>query len=205
MIPENKGVVLYVKGRKRKKRNRKREGDREGAVEQWSGRKRRGTNCEQEDGVTAANQISLSLGCLMSILLCDSHLTTLSTMNTRSTRFSIVPLLCSQIREGCIGMKHKRERGRKRSSGKEERRDAGDSLGKFDSYESVADHRILPSNTQVSLRQKDVFPPVPHSLSLGRSSVFLSLCLYNTRFPLRLQWFRAQLNIFSTEAQVEHS
>lgn len=69
-------------------------------MEQWSGGKRWGTDCEQEDGVTAANQISLSLGCLMSILLCDSHLTTLSTMNTRSTRFSVASLLHSQIKEG---------------------------------------------------------------------------------------------------------
>lgn len=63
-------------------KKRKKQSDRKEAVEQWSGRKRRGTHCEQEDNVTAANQISLSLGCLMSILLCDSHLTTLSAMNT---------------------------------------------------------------------------------------------------------------------------
>lgn len=68
--------------------------------EHWSGRKRRGAHCEQEDSVTAANQISLSLARLMSILLCDSHLATLSAMNTRSTRFSIACLLRSQIREG---------------------------------------------------------------------------------------------------------
>lgn len=84
-------------------------------MEQWSGRKRRGSDCEQEDGVTAANQISLSLGCLMSILLCDSHLTTLSTMNTRSTRFSIASLLHSQIREGMHQNETKtKERERKR-------------------------------------------------------------------------------------------
>lgn len=60
----------------------------------------RSADCEPEDGVTAANQISLSLGCLMSILLCDSHLTTPSTMNTRSTRFSAASLLLSQLKTG---------------------------------------------------------------------------------------------------------
>lgn len=86
-------------------------------MEQWRGGKRRGTDCEQEDGVTAANQISLSLGCLMSILLCDSHLTTLSTMNTRSTRFSVASLFHRQIREGMhqYGTKTKeREKERRR-------------------------------------------------------------------------------------------
>lgn len=85
---------------KRKERDKKKSCDRNETLEQWSGRKRRGSHCEQEDGVTAANQISLSLGCLMSILLCDSHRTTLSAMNKRSTRFSKAPLLHSQIREG---------------------------------------------------------------------------------------------------------
>lgn len=75
---------MQKEGRDKKKRS-----DRKEAVEQWSRRKRQGSHCAQEDGVTAANQISPSLGCLMSILLCDSHLTTLSAMNTRSTRFSI--------------------------------------------------------------------------------------------------------------------
>lgn len=117
-------MVLYVEGKKRKKK--KRESDRKEAVEQWSGRKRRGTDCEQEDGVTAANQISLSLGCLMSIPLCDSHLIMLSTMNTRSTRFSIAPLLHSQIREGMHqnGTKTKardREKERETGGGGEER------------------------------------------------------------------------------------
>lgn len=125
-------------------------------MEQWSGRKRRGADCEQEDGVTAANQISLSLGCLMSIPLCDSHLTTLSTMNTRSTRFSIAPLLHSQIREGMHqnGTKTKERDSERRVVGV--RKDAEDSLGKFHSCVSVADHRILPSNAQVSLCQKDM-------------------------------------------------
>lgn len=89
---------MWKRKKEIKKKNRK--SDRKEAGEQWSEGKRRGSDCEQEDGVTAANQISLSLGCLMSILLCDSHLTTLSTMNTRSTRFSVAPLLHSQIREG---------------------------------------------------------------------------------------------------------
>ena len=113
--------------------------------------------------MTAANQISLSLGCLMSILLCDSHLATLSTMNTRSTRFSIAPLRHSQIREG-MHQKQKRERAkrgeeekeRKRERERERERDAEDSVGKFHSCVSVADHRILPSNARVSLRQKDM-------------------------------------------------
>lgn len=106
-------VVSNVKRKTRKKI----QSDRKEAVEQQSGGRRRGADCEQEDGVTAANQISLSLGCLMSILLCDSHLTTLSTMNTRSTRFSIASLLHSQIKEGMHqnGTKTKeREKERKR-------------------------------------------------------------------------------------------
>lgn len=108
--------------KKEKKDLKKEESDRKEAVEQWSGRKRRGTDCEQEDSVTAANQISLSLGCLMSILLCDSHLTTPSTMNTHSTRFCISPLLHCQIRVGMHqnGTKTKereRDRGRERLSG----------------------------------------------------------------------------------------
>lgn len=106
-------VVSNVKRKTRKKI----QSDRKEAVEQQSGGRRWGADCEQEDGVTAANQISLSLGCLMSILLCDSHLTTLSTMNTRSTRFSIASLLHSQIKEGMHqnGTKTKeREKERKR-------------------------------------------------------------------------------------------
>lgn len=106
-------VVSNVKRKTRKKI----QSDRKEAVEQQSGGRRRGADCEQEDGVTAANQISLSLGCLMSILLCDSHLTTLSTMNTRSTRFSVASLLHSQIKEGMHqnGTKTKeREKERKR-------------------------------------------------------------------------------------------
>ena len=71
--------------------------------------------------MTAANQISLSLGCLMSILLCDSHLATLSTMNTRSTRFSIAPLRHSQIREG-MHQKQKRERAKRGEEEKERKR-----------------------------------------------------------------------------------
>lgn len=121
---------------------------------QWSGRKRRRTDCEQEDGVTAANQISLSLGCLMSIVLCDSHLTTLSTMNTRSTRFSIASLLHSQIREG---MHQNGTKTKERKS----TRDTQDSVGKFHSCVSVADHRTLPSS---SPSEGYVFPLVPHSV-----------------------------------------
>lgn len=88
---------------------------------------RRSADCEQEDGVTAANQISLSLGCLMSILLCDSHLTTPSTMNTRSTRFSAASRLLSQLKMGGVrevgvhrnGTKNKRGRGGEEKEEKE--------------------------------------------------------------------------------------
>lgn len=65
--------------------------------------RRRSADCEQEDGVTAANLISLSLGWLMSSLLCDSHLTTPSTMSTSSTRFSAASLLLSQLKTGVGG------------------------------------------------------------------------------------------------------
>lgn len=95
--------------RKKKMKKRKKVTERR----QWSnGVEGRGggTDCEQEDGVTAANQISLSLGCLMSILLCDSHLTTLSTMNTRSTRFSVASLLTVRLGRGCIKMELKQKR-----------------------------------------------------------------------------------------------
>lgn len=45
---------------------------------------------EMEGSVTAANQITVSLGCLMSALLCDSLLTAPSTMKECKTRFSTV-------------------------------------------------------------------------------------------------------------------
>lgn len=45
------------------------------------------------------------------------------------------------------------ERERERRGG---RRDAEDSVGKFHSCVSVADHRILPSNAEASLCQKDM-------------------------------------------------
>lgn len=45
-------------------------------------------------------------------------------------------------------MEPKQERER------EEQRDAEDSVGKFHSCVSVADHRILPSNAEVFLCQK---------------------------------------------------
>lgn len=101
--------------------------DRKAAVERRRGGERaERPDCEQEDGVTAANQISLSLGWLMSILLCDSHLATPSTMNARSTRFSAASLLLSQLMTegwrggvgwgswvggGCIGMEPKTKEG----------------------------------------------------------------------------------------------
>lgn len=110
------GGVLNVKGKKNT--GNRIQSDRKAAVEHWSGGKRRSADCEQEDGVTAANQISLSLGCLMSILLCDSHLTTLSTMNTRSTRFSIASLLLSQIKEGTHQNGTKNKRGGEREEKK---------------------------------------------------------------------------------------
>lgn len=74
---------------------KKTESDRKEAVEQWSGQKRQGTDCEQEDGVTAANQISLSLGCLMSIFLCDSHLH--NAVNHECTLNKILYSLCSPL------------------------------------------------------------------------------------------------------------
>lgn len=43
------------------------------------------------EGMTAANQITVSRGCLMSMLLCDSLLAALSTMKKCKTRFSTVP------------------------------------------------------------------------------------------------------------------
>lgn len=84
---------------------------------------RRSADCEQEDGVTAANQISLSLGCLMSILLCDSHLTTPSTMNTRSTRFSAASRLLSQLKMGWggeVGVQRNGTKNKRGSGGEEE-------------------------------------------------------------------------------------
>lgn len=123
-------------------------------MEQRSGRKRQGTDCEQEDGVTAANQISLSLGCLMSILLCDSHLTTPSTMNTRSTRASMALLLHSKIRGGGASKWNQNRGRRERERG---RREAEESMGKFRTSVRVADHKFLPSNAQVFLCPKDMF------------------------------------------------
>lgn len=43
------------------------------------------------EGMTAANQITVSRGCLMSMLLCDSLQAALSTMTECKTRFSTVP------------------------------------------------------------------------------------------------------------------
>lgn len=50
---------------------------------------------EVEGSMTAANQITVSLGCLMSALLCDSLLAAPSTMKECKTRFSTVPHTCT--------------------------------------------------------------------------------------------------------------
>ncbi len=53
-----------------------------------SDRRESDAGSEMEGSVTAANQITVSLGCLMSALFCDSLLTALSTMKECKTRFS---------------------------------------------------------------------------------------------------------------------
>lgn len=157
-------------------------------MEQRSGRKRQGTDCEQEDGVTAANQISLSLGCLMSILLCDSHLTTPSTMNTRSTRASMALLLHSKIRGGGVHQNGtKTEEGGKGREGGERLRN------QWGSFVQVCALRITnfsPLMLKYFSAQRICFSSSPTqslSLSLWADCLVFCLCFYSTGLPPRLQ------------------
>lgn len=196
--PESEEVVLNVK----RKTWKKIQSDRKEAVEQWSGGKRRGTDCEQEDGVTAANQISLSLGCLMSILLCDSHLTTLSTMNTRSTRFSIASLFHSQIKEGM------HQNGTKTKEREKERK--GEMLktqwGSFIHVWALRITEFSPLMLEyLSARRICVSSSPTQSLPGQIVCLSVSVSLQHKAPSKTSEWFRAQLNIYSTETEAKHS
>lgn len=173
---------------------------REDAVMHWSGRKRQSTDCRQDGGVTAANQISLSLGCLMSILLCDTHLATLSTMNTRSTRFSIAPLLHCQIREGI-----RKETKQKKQKKKEDRAEMLKT--QWGSFIHVWALRITGFSPLMLkyLSARRIYVSSSPTQSLSGQIVCLSVTVCSQHKAPSKTRFRAQFNTHPTETEAGYS